>query len=67
MQILRNTLGLNICYLKIIHILHPRYHSKLTGHIQKNKRKNKCVCIHLISKNENKDENEKKITKIQHK
>ena len=39
---------LNFCYLKIIHILHPRYHPKIIGHILKNKQKNKCVCIHEI-------------------
>ena len=55
---------LNFCFLKIIHILHPRYHPKIMGHILKNKQKNKCVCIHeltlLIMKMKN--ENEKKIT-----
>ena len=44
---LSNTLRLNFCYLKIIHILHPRY-PKLIGHILKNERKNNCVCIHEI-------------------
>ena len=29
-----------------IHILHPRYHPKIIGHILKNKQK--CVCIHEI-------------------
>ena len=28
-QMLSNTLRLNFCYLKIIHILHPRYHQKI--------------------------------------
>ena len=37
---------LYFCNLKIIHIFHPRYHSKTTGHILKNKQHNKCVCIH---------------------
>ena len=43
-----NTLWLNFCYLKIINILHPRYHPKIIGYILKNKQKNKCVCIHDI-------------------
>ena len=42
------TLRLNFCYLKIIYILHPRNHRKITGHVLKNKPKNKCVCIHEI-------------------
>ena len=45
---LSNTLRLNFCYLKIIQILHPRYHPKKMGHILKNKQKNKCVCTHEI-------------------
>ena len=36
-----NTLKLNFGYLKIIHILHPRYHPKIIGHILKNKQKSK--------------------------
>ena len=52
MQMLSNTLRLNFFYLKINHILHPRYHPKLS------KRK-KCGCIHTICQNENEDENEK--------
>ena len=47
-QMLRSTMRLNYCYLKIIHILHPRYHQKLIGHILKHKKENKCVCIHKI-------------------
>ena len=48
-QILSNTLRLNFCYLKIIHILHPRYHPKLKGYTLKNKqKKSKCVCINEI-------------------
>ena len=35
---LSNTLKLNFCYLKIIH-LHPGYHPKIRGDIPKNKRK----------------------------
>ena len=42
---LSNTLRMNFCYLKIIHILHSRYHSKIIRCILKNKQKNKCVCI----------------------
>ena len=45
---LRKTLRLNFSYLKIIHILHQRYHAKVTGHILKNKQKNKFVIIHEI-------------------
>ena len=47
-QMLSNTLKLYICYLKTIHILHPRYHPEIMGHILKNKRKNKYVCIYEI-------------------
>ena len=43
-----NTLRLNFCYLKIIHILHLSCHPKIIGHILKNKQKNKCACIHEI-------------------
>ena len=39
---------LNLCYLKIIHIFHPRYHSKIIGHILKYKQKNKFVCTREI-------------------
>ena len=45
---LSNTLRLNSCYLKIIHILHSRYHSKIIGQILKSKQKKKCVCVHEI-------------------
>ena len=45
---LSNTLRLKFCYLKSIHILHPRYHPKIVGHILKNKQKSKWVCIHEI-------------------
>ena len=34
-QLLNNTLRLNFCYLKIIYILHSRYHPKIKGHILK--------------------------------
>ena len=44
----KQTLRLNFCYLKIIHILHPLYHPKIIGHILKNKEKNKCDFIHQI-------------------
>ena len=37
-------------YLKIIHILYPRYHPKVIGHILKNKLKNKRVFIHDITR-----------------
>ena len=45
---LSNTLMLNFCYFKIIHIFHLRYHPKTIGYILKNKQKNKCFCIHEI-------------------
>ena len=54
---LSNILRLNLCYLKFIHIPHPRYHSKIIGHILKEKQKNKSVCIRTINHNENEDEN----------
>ena len=41
-----------------MHILHPRYYPK-KGNIVKNKRKNKCACIHTINHDANKDEHEK--------
>ena len=47
-QMLSNTLKLNFWYLKIIHILHERYHPKMIDHILTNKHKSKCVCIHEI-------------------
>ena len=58
---LSNTLRLNFGYLKIFHILHPRYHPKIIGHTLKDKQKNKYVCIHEIIRlvNENEDEKEK--------
>ena len=45
---LSNTLRLNFCYLKVIHVLHPRYHPKIIEHILKNYQTNKCACIHEI-------------------
>ena len=45
---LTNTLRLNFCNLKIIHLLHPRYHLKIKGHIVKYKKKIKCVCVHEV-------------------
>ena len=44
---LSNTLRLNFCYMKIIHILHPRY-PKIIGHILKYKQKSNCVYFHEI-------------------
>ena len=32
---LSNTLGRKFCYLKVIHILHSRYHPKILGHVLK--------------------------------
>ena len=45
-----NALRLNFSYLKLIHILYQRYHPKVIGHLLKNKRKNKCDCIHKITR-----------------
>ena len=45
---LSNTLRLNFCHLKIIHIRHTRCHPKIIGHFLKNKEKNKFVFIHGI-------------------
>ena len=45
---LRNTLRLNFCNLKIIHVLHPHYHKKIIWHTLKNKQKNMYVSIHKI-------------------
>ena len=47
-QMLSNTLWLNFCYLKIIHILYPRYHPKVMVDILKNKQKDMNLCIHKI-------------------
>ena len=47
-QMLSKTLRLNFCYFKIIHVLYPRYHLKLKETYTKNKRNDKCVCIHEI-------------------
>ena len=47
---LTNTLRLNFCYFKIIHILHPRYGPKIMGDILKVKQKNMRACIHEIIK-----------------
>ena len=69
-QMVSNTLRLNFCYLKIIDILHSRYHPTIIGHILKNKQKNKCVCINEIIRLiviENENENKKQITYIRHK
>ena len=53
---------LNFSFLKIIRVLHPRYHPKIIRHTLKNKQKNMYVCIHEIMRHENEDENEKQIT-----
>ena len=42
---LSNTLRLNCCYFKIIHILHPRFHPKIIGQILKDKQKSKRLII----------------------
>ena len=36
-------LGLNLCYLKTIRFLHPRYHSKIIGYILKMCKKQVCL------------------------
>ena len=59
-QMLNNTLRLNWCYLKIIHILHPRHHPKIIWHILKNKQASLYSWDYAISHNENEDENEKR-------
>ena len=41
-EILSNTLR-----LKIIHVLHQRFHPKVIGHILKSEQKNKCVFVRL--------------------
>ena len=43
-----NTPRLNFCYLKNFHIVYPSYHSKIIGHVLKNKQKNRYVCFHEI-------------------
>ena len=43
-QMLSNTLRLNFCHLKIVHIFHQLDNPKAIGH----KQGNKCVCIHKI-------------------
>ena len=59
---LSNTLRPKFFYLKIILILHPRYHQEIIEHILKNKQ-NKEVCLYswdyMINYCENEDENEK--------
>ena len=50
-QMLSNTLRVNFSYLKMIHILHLRYYSKIIVHILKRKQK-KYIC-------KSEDENEK--------
>ena len=47
-QMLGSPLRLNFCYLKIIRILHPRYHLKIIRHSLKNNQTNNCACIHEI-------------------
>ena len=59
---LSNTLRLNFCYLRIIHIVHDVTSKKIRIYSKKNKQNNKCVCIYEITcfnHNENVDENEK--------
>ena len=64
-QILSNTLRLNFCYLKIIHILHPHSRLKIMEHSEKQAKEQ--LRIHTINHNGNEDENEKQITQIRHK
>ena len=64
-----NTLRLIFRYLKIIRLLHPRYHPKIIGDILKNVQKLSAsgFVTLMINGNENEAVNEKKITKIRHK
>ena len=59
-QMLSNTLWLNFCYLKIIHILYPRYHPKVMDIFYKIIKRT-SICVHTVYHNENQGENEKKI------
>ena len=45
---LSSTLRLNVYYLNFIHILLPRFHPKIIGHIVNNKQKNMTIYIHKI-------------------
>ena len=42
-----------------IHILHPRYHSKIKGHILKNNKRASVSVFTRVIINENEDENQK--------
>ena len=42
-QMLSNTLRLNFCYLKIIHILYTHYHSKIMEYIVRNMQTQACL------------------------
>ena len=46
---LSKTLRLNFFFMKIIHILDPRYHPKIIRNILQNNPKNKCVCIYEMT------------------
>ena len=43
-----NTLRLDFWHSETIGIFHPRYHLTITGHILKNKQRNKHACIREI-------------------
>ena len=45
---LSNTLRLDLCYLKIICYLNPRYHPKVIGNILKKVQKSKCVFFNEV-------------------
>ena len=45
---LKSTVKLKFCYLKIIYFLHQHYHPKIIGYILKNKQKNMNICIYEI-------------------
>ena len=45
---LRHTMRLKFCYLKIIHIFRPHYHPKITRRTLKSKEKKIYVYIHEI-------------------
>ena len=45
---LSDTLRLNFCYLKVIHILYTRYHPKIIGHILKKQAKEQVGLLNEI-------------------
>ena len=45
---IRNTLRLNVCYLKVIRFVHSRYHPKIIGAFFKKCTRNKEVCLNEV-------------------